>query len=365
MQGRLHRAAEAYESLAGQNEASVLTGIADHFFGLGELNREWNHLDEAETILEQGVAQAQQYVSDGEATMRGYQSLARLKQARGDTRGAKATLDEFTQLARKYHLAGEVLAQADAVGAWLDLMAGNVGAAARWATAQGIHTRGELSYAREREHLTLARLLISRGRDGAENPPGQDVLQLLDRLEAAARAGGRIGSLIETLVLRSTAFQALGDRSNALQTIGEALALACPEGYMRVFLDEGEAMKSLIEAFVGRSLERTPVGQRHHGFTALMADADRLLAEFPRAPQQPAAYAAARASHDRLAEPLSDRELEVLRLIAAGASNASISETLHVALSTVKRHTGALYGKLGVNSRTQAVARSQQLGLIS
>ena len=132
MQGRLHRAAEVYEGLAGQNEASVLTGIADHFFGLGDLDREWNQLDEAEAILEQGVAQAQEYVSDGEATMRGYQALARLKQARGDARGAQSTLDEFTQLARKYHLAGEVLAQADAVQAWLDLMAGNVRAAASW-----------------------------------------------------------------------------------------------------------------------------------------------------------------------------------------------------------------------------------------
>ena len=201
--------------------------------------------------------------------------------------------------------------------------------------------------------------------DGAENHPGQEVLRLLDRLEVAARAGGRIGSLIETLVLRSTTFQMLGDRSNALKAIGEALALACPEGYMRVFLDEGEAMKSLIAAFVRRSLERTPVEEQHPGFISLMAYADRVLAAFPGAPQPPAAYAAARASLDRLAEPLSDRELEVLRLIAAGASNASISETLHIALSTVKRHTGALYGKLGVNSRTQAIARSQRLGLIS
>ena len=341
-----------------------MTGIADHFFGLGELNREWNRLDEAETMLEQGVAQAQEYVSDGEATMRGYQSLARLKQARGDTRGAQATLDEFAQLARKYHLAGEVLAQAGAVQAWLELAAGNVRAAASWAAARGIHTGGELSFAREREYLTLARLLISRGRGGAEDHPGE-VLRLLDRLEAAARDGGRIGSLIETLVLRSTTFQMLGDRSNELKAIGEALALACPEGYMRVFLDEGEAMKSSIAAFEGMSLERTPVEEQHPGFTSLMAYADRLLAAFPGVPQQPAANAAARASLDKLAEPLSDRELEVLRLIAAGASNASISETLHIALSTVKRHTGTLYGKLGVNSRTQAIARSLRLGLIS
>ena len=365
MQGRLHRSAELFDGLAEQDETSPMMGIADQFFGLGDLNREWNHLAEAERILEQGVSQARGYVSDGDATMRGYQSLARLKQARGDTRGAMETLDEFTQLARKYRFAGEVLAQADAVQAWLDLMSGDVRAAARWAAARGIQTGGELSYPREREYLTLVRLVISGGPGGAASLSIKEVLRLLDRLQAAARADGRIWSLIETLVLQSTTFQMLGDRSNALKATEQAIALACPEGYTRVFLDEGEAMKSLIAAFVGMSLERTPVEEQHHGFTSRMAYANRLLAAFPGGAQHPAANAARRASLDRLAEPLSDREVEVLRLLAAGASNASISETLHIALSTVKRHTGNLYGKLGVNSRTQAIARSQRLGLIS
>ena len=365
MQGHLHRSEEIYaEGFSGQTEATFGAGNSDNFFGLGDLNREWNQLDEAEEILGQGVMQARSYISDGEAMMRGYQSLARLKQVRGDTQGAMATLDEFTKMAQEYHFADEVLTSVGAVRAWLELMAGNVAAAARWADTRGITTADDLSYPREREYLTLARLAIRSGRHAADKDGAQQALQLLERLAAAAQAGGRMGSLIETLVLKAIALDTIGDRSEALRSVEQAITLACPEGYMRVFLDEGETIRPLLAVFVRTSLGPTPTKKQHNGSAALLAYADRLVAAFPGGADTATENGIQRVAHPSLPEPLSDRELDVLRLIAAGASNAVISETLNIALSTVKRHAGNLYGKLGVNSRTQAIVRSQPLGLL-
>ena len=376
LQGRLHRSEEIYaEAASGQDEGSPFTGISDYFFGLGDLKREWNELDEAERILAQGVVQARSCFSDGDALMHGYQALARLKQARGDTQGAKATLDEFTQLAQQYHLSDELLHGVRAVQAWLDLMADNDCAAARWAETRGIYVGDEFSFPQEREYLTLARLLIRRGRDRPENEAARKALYLLDRLAAAAQADGRMRSLIEIVGLQALAFQAMGDRGEALKSIEQALTLAGPEGYMRIFLDEGEPMRLLIADVRASLAARSPVARwpnerQPDGCISPLSYADRLLAAFPRA--TPTALPVSRRDGEvrtkpafaDLLESLSDRELTVLQLIADGASNAEIAATLIISVSTVKRHTGNLYGKLGVSRRTQAIARAQQLRLL-
>ena len=230
----------------------------------------------------------------------------------------------------------------------------------------------ELSFRREREYLTLARLFIRRGRDRPENADALKALQLLDRLGAAAQADGRMGSLIEILGLQAMAFQVMGDHGEALKAIEQALTLAGPEGYMRIFLDEGEPMRSLIAdvrtSFAERSAERGPVARwlnekQPDGSISPLSFADQLLAAFPGAtPTAPpvsrrASEVRIKSVIENLPESLSDRELSVLRLIATGASNAEIAETLTISVSTVKRHTGNLYSKLGVSSRTQAIAR--------
>jgi LuxR family maltose regulon positive regulatory protein len=153
-----------------------------------------------------------------------------------------------------------------------------------------------------------------------------------------------MGSVIEILVLQALAFHILGDLDQALSALHRALSLAEPEGYVRTFIDEGQVMAGLLRQAMTQGIAPGYVGK------LLAASGDSPLPPAPAA--QP------------LAEPLSDRELEVLRLVAAGLSNREIAAELVIAVSTVKSHINHIYGKLDVKSRTQAVARGRLLGLL-
>ena len=232
----------------------------------------------------------------------------------------------------------------EAQRARLWLLQGDVAAAARWVWERGLHANDALSYAREAAHTVLARVLLAQGAP-------RDARALLDRLYMQAEAGGRVGSVIETLALRALAEAACGDMAPALVTLGRALALAEPEGYVRLFVDEGIAMAALLRRATAEGVSP--------------AYARRLLAAAapPPEPSAPAAGARPAVSHP-LPEPLTPREREVLELLAAGARNGEIAARLYVTLDTVKKHVGHIFGKLGVSNRTQAVARARALGLI-
>jgi LuxR family maltose regulon positive regulatory protein len=163
-------------------------------------------------------------------------------------------------------------------------------------------------------------------------------------LLAGAQAGGRIGSAIRVLALRALAFQALGDPKRAMEALEWALVLGGPPGYVRTFVDEGEPMAELLRRAMSQGIEPNY--------------AARLLAAFDREVE-----AGSPGMHS-LVEPLTDRELDVLRLIVAGFSNPEIADELVIAVSTVKTHINHVFGKLGVDSRTRAVARAQELGLV-
>jgi LuxR family transcriptional regulator, maltose regulon positive regulatory protein len=186
-------------------------------------------------------------------------------------------------------------------------------------------------------------------------------LGLLARLHAQAMAQGRTGSLIELETLRALALDATGDRAAALAALAEALALACPEGHVRVFVDEGAPMASLLNrlAAAHRTGRAPPPG------TVRPDGLDRLLQAFqpgtPRAGRHPKR---GRAAGEGSVELLSDRELQVLELLATGKSNQEIAEELVVVLDTVKKHVGHILDKLGAANRTQAVARARVLGLL-
>ena len=171
---------------------------------------------------------------------------------------------------------------------------------------------------------------------------------LLERLLKAAEEGGRTGSVIEILVHQALAYEAQGGVPRALVPLERALALAEPEGYMRIFVDEGEAMRDLLR----------------HATTAGIASSytRRLLPAFDK-PAQPGSTPA-QAAAANLAEPLTEREIEVLLLIGAGMKNQEIADHLFISLSTVKRHIANAYGKLGVSYRTGAVARARELDLL-
>jgi LuxR family maltose regulon positive regulatory protein len=229
------------------------------------------------------------------------------------------------------------------------LAQGDVGAAARWTTAAGLSPDGEPDYPREPAYLVLARVLL------AQNDPGP-ALALLQRLADAAASQGRTGSIIEIQALRALALAACGDHASALGALTEALTLAGRHGYVRVFADEGAPMRALLSA--ARPGQQHPARGIDPGYLAALL---RACGQADATPPQGRAAAAP----PGLAEPLTNRELEVLRLLAAGKSNQRIAHDLVVALDTVKRHVTHILGKLGAANRTEAAARARQLGLIA
>ena len=249
--------------------------------------------------------------------------LAWTRQALGDTPGAMAALAE-AERAHPSAAVVDLLNPVPALRARLALASGEVADARGWVQACGLAPGDRPSYPHERGYLVLARVLL------AEQAPAQ-ALGLLERLGDLAAVEGRTGSLIEVRVLQALALAAKGEERDGLAVLAEALALAEPEGYTRVFLDEGSPLAPLLD-------RRAIAGRR--------------------------AAAPVPASMPAMVQPLSERELEVLGLLAAGRSNREIAEELVVALDTVKKHVSHVLDKLGAANRTQAVAHARELGLL-
>jgi LuxR family maltose regulon positive regulatory protein len=233
------------------------------------------------------------------------------------------------------------------------LAQGDVGAAARWAATRGVSAGDEPGYARERDYLVLARVLIAQGRSA-------QALGLLDRLLASARGQGRTGSIIEIRALRALALAGTGDPQAAAEELAGALALASPQGYLRVFADEGPPMAHLLSLVLAGHRDGRPAARQVPlGY----------LAAVIRACQPPdAARPAAGGPGSRMAgmiEPLTSREMEVLELLAAGSPNKRIADHMVVTVDTVKKHVTHVLAKLGAANRTEAVARARELGLIT
>jgi LuxR family maltose regulon positive regulatory protein len=349
-QGRLGAARRSYQraleiaSEAGQQAPPA--GMA--LVGLAEVLYERNELAAAYEHATQGVALCRQ-LAFAQPLARGLAMLARIRQAQGDTAGALEAIGQ----AERVNVSPQMVALYNPVPAWrarLLLALGETAAAARWASGRGLRVGDEPGYPRELEYLALARVLL------AEQAPGQ-ALGLLDRLHAKAAAQQRTRSVIEAAALRALALSDGDDEAAASASLAEALALAAPEGYIRVFADEGVPMARLLGRFAaaqrtGRVVFTGPVPQRY---------LNQLIRAFQPTAAPPASRDTAMAG---LAGPLSDRELEVLRLLAAGKSNQQIADELVVTLATVKKHVGSILGKLVAGNRTQAVARARVLGLL-
>ena len=305
---------------------------------------EWNDLDGALERARKGVA----LTENGDLALRGFAKLCLVSafSARGELSAAGEILEELETLAREHDLPLYTTHPAAIWRVILWLMQGDVAAAARWAAERGLDAEAEPPLKPEDEYALLARILYAQERlDPAA--------RLLQHLLEAAEAGERLSSLIGVLALQAQVFQAQGKPAQAMAALERALALAEPAGFVRIFVGEGPPMARLLYDALGRGILPDYVG--------------KLLAAFPDLEAQPVGkpqIPKSEISKSQILEPMSERETEVLQLIAEGLTNPEIGDRLYISLNTVKVHTRNIYGKLDAHSRTQAVARARTLGIL-
>jgi LuxR family transcriptional regulator, maltose regulon positive regulatory protein len=313
-------------------------------------------LDAALAHVTEGIARCRQ-LTYTQSLATGLATLAWIRQANGDRAGAIQAIEEAERVAPDLGMTS-LLNPVPALRARLLLAHGDIAATVHWTQQRGLSAGDDPSYPREPEYLVLARVLLAQDR------PDQ-ARGLLERLHATAAAQARTGSLIEIRALQALALAASGDEPGAVAALAEAVWLARPQGYVRVFADEGPPMGALLGRLV--AAQRTaPSAAR-----AIPLD---YLGRLVRAFEQHAAPApSSGASRTRsstavapsLVEALTDRELQVLRLLAAGKENQAIARELVVAVSTVKKHVTHILEKLGAANRTEATARAHEFGLLT
>lgn len=352
VQGRLHDAMRTYEralQFAAEQGEPILQGTADMYVGMSELRREQNDLTAA-TQLVLRSEELGEFAGKPQNPYRWCVALARIREAEGDLDGA---LDLLQEAERRYVSdffpnVRPILAMKTRV--WV--MQGRVDEALGWAHDQGLSVEDDLTYLREFEHLTLARVLLAQYRTEGAGRSLHEALGLLERLLHAAEAGERTGRAIEILVVQALAHQVEGDIPAALIPLERALMPAEPEGYVRMFVDEGPPMAHLLREAAAGGIVPAYTGM--------------LLAAFEAEQQRRAGASPLRTSpaSQPLIEPLSRRELEVLRLLRSELSGPEIARELVVALSTIRTHTKTIYSKLDVTNRRAAVTRAAELDLI-
>jgi LuxR family maltose regulon positive regulatory protein len=307
------------------------------YVGMSEIHRERDDLPAASEYLRKSAALGE-HLGLPQNAYRSRVAMARLREAEGDSDGALELLDEADQRYDGDFFPNVCPVPAVRARAWI--ARGDLGEAATW--AHGLSVADDLSYLHEYEHITLARLLLAQHSRERSGPALAEAAGMLGRLLRAAEDGGRTGSVVEVLVLQALADQLRGEVETALVPLARALALAEPEGYVRVFVDEGAPMATLLAAASG-------IAPRY---------VQRLRAAFGKVAAKPSPKQA-------LVEPLSERELDVLRLLASELSGPQIARELIVSLNTVRTHTKSIYAKLAVNTRRAAVRRAEELDLLT
>ncbi len=356
-QGHLHEAMTTYERAlrwATESGAPVQRGAADIYVGMSNLSYEHNDLN----ISKQYLLTSQELGDLAGSPQNPYRwcaAMARIREAEGDLDGVIDLLDQAECLYKSNFSPNVRPISTRKTRLWV--AQGRISEALRWVREQGLSIENELSYLREFDHITLVRVLLASFQTNRPDGSISGVLGLLERLKEAAEERGENGSVIEILVLQAMAYHMQGNLPDALLSLQHALALAEPEGYIRMFLDEGSTMMQLLRE--ASALKIMP------GYTG------QLLAAFEAENQIkedksgiPPALPEGHRSSNPFVEPLSQRELEILKLIALGLSNRVIGERLFLALDTIKGHNRKIFDKLQVQSRTEAIARARELGLI-
>ena len=350
--GRLKEAAQTSQRILEsteerQRQSWPVAGLA--YQGLSKLYYEWNDLDAAERYSRQGIEYGQRGGLIG-LEFNSLSVLASTLQAQGNSSGADEMLRKIAVINDQNHHP-IYTSHSAAWEARLRLQQGHIEQAILWAESCGLKIKDtEWPYPRAVEYLTLARVLIAQGKfEGVEG--------ILDQLFQAAEENKRTGDLIEILIQQASYWYALNKKDHALQLIERALTLAKSEGFVRSFVDEGEPIRSLLLECQSSINTRIGVAIDNESLR-LLTYTDKLLAAFSQlAPME-------KIKVEPNIEPLSEREFDILRLIATGRSNNEIAEILVIALSTVKSHINNLYGKLGTNRRTEAILIARDLGLL-
>jgi LuxR family maltose regulon positive regulatory protein len=350
LRGELYQAESAYRQIfdyAQIHRAEILTGAAHLYYGNNVL-REQNRFDEAERIIREGL-RIREANGLAEGGVQGQLVLGHLRQARGLTTEANAIFANALRLAEKNGHAAE-LSNAQTWLARQSALSGDTGALKRWILSSGLSSEDDLSFRTEKRHMIYAKALILVGRP-------DHGLQVLSRIQNLATAAGRRWRVIESSVIQARGYLALHDRPAALAALHRALIIAQPHGFVRLFIDEGAEIYSLLN-----SIDRdSPVAPY----------AAQLCAVYEAAKSQPTGPLSSDGDLDTLnaesinVESLSPREKDVLALLAAGMSNQKIADELTLSLNTIRWHNRNIYRKLGANNRTQAAAIARQLNITS
>ena len=339
-QGRLDDAMHTYQEavdLGAPDDGSVMRGTADMFIGMSEI-----HCERGDVVAATEEFQRSRELGDAaglpQNPYRWRVALARIRQSEGDLRGAIGMLDE----AELYYVPDYFppVRPISAIRARLFVALGELDRAVGWGHERGLSADDDVSYLREFEHLTLVRILVATYRAQGTPASIERANRLLDRLLRAADLGQRTGSVLEILILQALAHQARGDVAGAISALQRALTVAQPERYQRIFVDEGAPMAALLKAGAKRGITGAFVRCL---LTAVDQTAVRPLAR------------------PGLTEPLSPREMDVLRLLGTDLDGPEIARQLFVSLNTVRTHTKSIYAKLGVSSRRAAVRRAGEL----
>jgi LuxR family transcriptional regulator, maltose regulon positive regulatory protein len=355
-QGDLSGAADVYRRAHTFTPTSgklALPTAAVAYLGLAEVAYQRGDLADALDHSTQAIALCRE-IANAMLMALGLTTLAWIRQAQGDPAGAQETMSQ----AMDVELGPEVVDLVNPVPARrarLLLAQGDIEAAAAWTATRELSATDEPGYPWEPAYLILARVLR------AQDQPAE-ALGLLERLRAEAAKQGRTGTLIEIQALTALALADRGDEPGAVGLLTETLALARPQGYVRIFADEGPAMGVLLARLL--ATQRIPKIEREvpaeyvgRLVAAIEPDIERPAGTSPNRPRSVTATG--------LVEGLSEREMEVLELLAAGKANREIADELYVTLHTVKKHITHILGKLGAANRTEAAARARELGLLS
>ncbi len=361
-QGRLREAMRTYERalhLATEQGEPAMRGTADMYVGMSELLREYNDLHTATQHLLKSKEQGD-HTGFPQNPYRWRVAMARIREAQGDLDGALNLLHEAERLyvSDFYPNVRPIAARKTRV--WL--AQGRVGEALGWAREQGLSAQDDLSYLREFEHITLARVLLARYKRDRTDSSIREAIGLLERLLQAAEEGGRTGSAIEILVGQALAYQMQGDIPAALVPLERALRLAEPEGYVRIFVDEGRSVAEVLGRMKdegGRMKEYI-----HKLLLAFEEQESGKMTDQDAIETKPSSLHPSSLSLQPLVDSLSQRELDVLRLFKTELSGPEIAAELVIGLSTLRTHTKSIYSKLNVNNRRAAVNRAEELGLI-